>query len=103
MKKYSEKELYGGKVESIDIGIGEDLGKEIFLEALSASQLYAPFNSAHEGLAVIWEEFEELKTEVFKKQNQYDMKKMKKEAIQIGAMALRFVYDVCPFKAVREC
>ena len=71
------------------------LGFEIVREALAASKKFAPFNNAHEGLAVIWEEFEELKSEVFKKQSQYDLNRMRKEAIQVGAMALRFVYDVC--------
>lgn len=94
--KYTEEELLRGKTaDNIDYGEGEVLGREIFHEALSASLAYPPFNNAHEGLAVIWEEFEELKAEVFKKQSQYDMSKMRKEAIQLGAMALRFIYDIC--------
>jgi len=55
---------------------------------------FPKFNNAHEGLAVIWEEFEELKAEVFKKQSQYDIDRMRREAIQLGAMALRFIVDI---------
>jgi len=93
--KYTEEEQYGGKIESMDVGIGESLGYEIFSEALGASLDYQPFNSAHEGIAIIWEEFLELQEEVFQKQSIRSITKMRKEAIQLGAMALRFVYDVC--------
>ena len=72
-----------------------EIGEDIINEAARATKLFAPFNNAHEGLAVIWEEFEELKVEVFKHQSKYDLGAMRKEAIQLGAMALRFVYDVC--------
>ncbi|KKK87358.1 hypothetical protein LCGC14_2754030 [marine sediment metagenome] len=69
-------------------------GSELVDGAIAAARKFEPFNSAHEGLAVIWEEFEELKAEVFKNQSAYDMKAMRKEAVQLGAMALRFLYDV---------
>ena len=51
------------------------------------------FNSYHEGYAVIKEELDELWEEV-KKYPKQDNENLKKEAIQIGAMALRFVYDL---------
>ncbi len=53
------------------------------------------FHSAHEGLAVIWEEFEELKIEVWKKKRNRNNMKMHWEATQIAAMAMRFIIDVC--------
>jgi len=79
-----------------------DIARDILDEAIRASECYPPFHSAHEGLAIIWEEFEELKREVFKKQSQYDLALMRKEAIQVGAMALRFIYDVCDEEATAK-
>ena len=50
------------------------------------------FNSAHEGLAILWEEFEELKTEVF--MQKADPNRMHAELVQIGAMAQRMSEDL---------
>lgn len=71
-----------------------DLAHEAFFEARRAADLFAPFNSAHEGYAIILEELEELKDWVFMKQSKRDPNEMKKEAIQLAAMALRFVHDL---------
>ena len=73
----------------------QEIAALMIREYAGASNKFGAFHNAHEGLAVIWEEFEELKAEVFKKQSQYDMDKMRHEAVQLGAMAIRFIYDVC--------
>lgn len=70
------------------------IGLEIATEAHNAATKFPPFNSAHEGLGVILEEYDKLKAEIFKKQSEYDMVKMRKEAVHLGAMALRFIHDV---------
>lgn len=64
-------------------------------ELVEAMNTYPPMNSAHEGWAVIREEVDELWDEVKAKQGQRDVEKMRKEAIQVAAMAMRFVIDVC--------
>jgi len=63
-----------------------DLIKDEFFRA---SQKYGAFSSEHEGYAVILEELDELWKEV--KRNNTD--KAVKEAIQVIAMGLRFVFD----------
>lgn len=51
------------------------------------------FHNLHEGYAVLLEEVDELWDEVKKKVP--DMKNVKLEAIQIAAMALRIVTELC--------
>jgi len=74
----------------------EELWKEIRNEYFFATGKFGSFASAHEGIAVLREEYLELEREVFKKNP--DDKLLRKEAIQVGAMALRFLYDVCEDK-----
>ena len=62
-------------------------------ELKEATSNYGPFHSTHEGLAVILEEYRELEHEVFRKQSTYDFEKMRKEATQLAAMAVRFMID----------
>lgn len=64
-------------------------------EAWSAAQRFPGFNSAHEGFAVLAEEVDELWDHVKAKQGARDVEAMRKEAVQVAAMALRFIVDVC--------
>ncbi len=72
----------------------ESIAAELAIEADRAAQRFQPFHSTHEGYGVITEEYKELEAELFKKQSEYDMAKMRKEAVHLGAMALRFIYDL---------
>lgn len=49
-------------------------------------------NTPHEGYAVILEELDELWVEIKKKKP--DTQEMRKEAIQVAAMAVRFIEDL---------
>jgi NTP pyrophosphatase (non-canonical NTP hydrolase) len=66
---------------------------EIAEEIKRARAKHAPMRGAHEGYAVLLEEVDELWDEV--KRRAPDLAAMRKEAIQIGAMALAFVVEVC--------
>lgn len=56
-------------------------------------------NSVHEGFAVLLEEVEELKNEAFWGEKKGDIdeykERMKQEAIQVAAMAVRFIQELC--------
>lgn len=67
--------------------------EEIVEELDKARAKHAPMHGPHEGYAVILEELDELWDEV-KAQHQ-DKERMRKEALQVAAMALRFIVDVC--------
>ncbi|MDR5728819.1 MAG: hypothetical protein RB191_15460 [Terriglobia bacterium] len=64
-------------------------------EVLRAKDKWPPFNSAHEGFAVLLEEVDELKAHVWTRQSKRDIKKMRAEAIQVAAMAIAFAAEVC--------
>ena len=64
-------------------------------ECNRACERYPQFNSAHEGYAVILEEMDELWDEVKKSPKKRDPKAMRLEAIQVAAMAIRFLIDLC--------
>lgn len=66
--------------------------QQIAEEVERATSKFALFNSSHEGFAVLMEEVDELWDEV--KSNR-DPANMRTEAIQVGAMAVRFLLDVC--------
>ena len=68
--------------------------EEIKCELIHARHAFPSFASAHEGYAVILEELDELWDEVRKNQKVRDGAAMRKEALQVATMALRFALDV---------
>ncbi len=70
--------------------IETDAISAILREYAEASAKFGPFASAHEGIAVIEEEFLELREEVFHGTTDGQFE----EAVQLGAMALRFLIDI---------
>jgi ribosomal protein S15P/S13E len=70
-------------------------GQEAATEAINAHKAWPrSCSSAHEGYAVLSEEVDELWDHVKTKQSKRDLQAMRKEAIQVAAMALRFAVDV---------
>jgi len=66
---------------------------EVCAELIRAVGRHPTFASSHEGWAVMREEMDELWDEVRKRNSDPD--RMRAEAIQVAAMAIRFVLDVC--------
>lgn len=70
---------------------------EVAMEVDRAASLHAPMHNGHEGFAVLKEEVDELWDEVKKNPRKHMDRNalMRTEALQIAAMAVRFVLDVC--------
>ena len=75
------------------MNIPDQLLLDISTELDEATATNAPFHSAHEGYAVILEEVDELWDEIKKKPANRNTIEMRKEAIQVAAMAIRFIMD----------
>ena len=75
------------KINAIAIAVG--------LEVEKAERNWPPYNSAHEGFAVLKEEVDELWDHVKMKQQNRNLAAMKNEAIQVAAVAIRFAASVC--------
>ena len=75
----------------------------ILEEYQRATKKFGKFASPHEGIGILREEYLELEREVFWGK---DRDRVTAEAIQVGAMALRFLVDVCgcpnPFPENKE-
>ncbi len=61
-------------------------------ELSDATYMFGPFNSAHEGYAVIKEELDELWDKI---KNNESPEELAKEAKQVAAMGIRFLIDIC--------
>ena len=66
---------------------------EIGDEMKDATKKFGPFASAHEGYAIMLEELDELWDAIKDKDKNIDHIAL--EAKQVGAMALRFLIDIC--------
>ena len=82
---------------SADWGAVGDEAADVALEAVQelarASVKFPPFNSAHEGFAVLKEEVDELWDEVKRRPVPERQERLRAEARQVAAMALRFMMD----------
>lgn len=67
----------------------------VVTELVNAIERFPKFNSAHEGYAILLEEMDELWEEVRKNPRNRSEAAMAEEAVQVAAMAIRFVMDVC--------
>lgn len=61
-------------------------------EMVEAEEKFGPFHSSHEGHSVLREEVEELWEHV--RANTGRTEAAKKEAIQVAAMAVRYIFDL---------
>lgn len=88
---FDQTSEFGSKSTSTD-GVNNiaNLLKEILEELTKATEKFGPFNSMHEGYAVILEELDELWDEI--KLN--NLNKAREEAVQVAAMAIRFLCDL---------
>lgn len=69
---------------------------EVSEELRDATQNFPPMNTAHEGFAILKEEVDELWEAVrMKQKDPARLPQMRKEAVQVAAMALRFIVDIC--------
>ena len=67
-----------------------DIWTDIHAE-LDRAEKWPGFHSAHEGYAVLLEEVDELKAHVWMRPSLRDVDAMRKEAIQVAVMAIRFI------------
>ena len=75
---------------------------DIFDEYRRAISKFPDFNSAHEGYAVLLEEVDELWDEIKNNKKPGAYERMRVEATQVGAMALRFLVMLKEMKNKKE-
>jgi hypothetical protein len=65
-------------------------------ELASATRKFPPFRSAHEGYAILLEEVDELWETIKDNKDEDAIWRQRDEAIQVAAMAVRFLLDLGP-------
>lgn len=80
--------------EQLDRENIRELAEAATIEAHEGRATWGSMNSAHEAYAVLLEEVDELWDHVKTKQKNRNLTAMRKEAIQVAAMALRFAAEV---------
>lgn len=94
-----ERLTVGRTAEVAALAAYTDEERSIFLAVLqelgSARAKFKPFNSSHEGYAAILEEVDELWDEVKDNKRADTLERQRHEAIQVGAMGIRYLLDVC--------
>lgn len=68
--------------------------RDVAAELDAALRKYPRFASAHEGYSFLLEEVRELEREVFRSPKKRRNGRMRREAVQVAAMAVRFLVDV---------
>lgn len=74
----------------------DDAVSAVEIELIQAMMYWPSFASAHEGYAIMLEEVDELWDIVKLKPGNRDVSAMRAEAVQVAAMAIRFIIDCCP-------
>jgi len=68
----------------------EKVIEDVVLELSRATAKFGPFNSSHEGYAVIKEEFDEMWDEIKKN----DIPRSREECVQVASSAIRYLIDI---------
>lgn len=86
----NDKEAWGTALNSRGRAIND-----VLEELRRAEGGFPAMRSAHEGFSILNEEVDELWEEVKVKQSKRNMSALRAEAVQVAAMAIRFIKDVC--------
>jgi hypothetical protein len=100
METYYDRDT-GGQV-TVPVSDVDRVKEDVLCELGRNMQNWPAYNSAHEGYAVLLEEVDELWDEVKVNQKRRDLEKMRQEAIQVAAVAMRFALDICNEKRGRR-
>lgn len=72
----------------------EDIQNQMLVEVQLSKLLHKPFNSSHEGYAVLLEELDEVWEEIKKSKNYTLSNEAKQELIQVAAVAMRMINEL---------